>query len=333
MEALFACTVVLVIAFTFVNGYHDAALSIGNSVVVRSLHPKIALLVAAIFNFVGGLLGQGVAETLVDTIVRMPNDEYDVLRLLVAAMAGALVVNVVTYVWSLPISSTHCLFGGLIGAGFVLGAPMSTRVLIVYVLLPLVLAPTFIYVVSVLVTWLVRVVLRHQAPKPMFRRARSMGGVLTGALSVAHGVLSAQKSGAIMVIATAAFLHGTGSRTYEPLDWGLRVALAGALALGTLLSGWRVVRTVSERLVTLDPIKATTSDVVSSTTLYLAAFLFKMPLSMTYTVLAANAGTHRVRRYAQDHFRTFVPVAGSWLLTIPVTAILSAAIGIPLLLV
>lgn len=332
MELLFVAVVLVIVVFAFMNGFHDAAITVGNAVVHRALTPRLALALAAVFNFIGALLGQSIAEVVVANIVDFPPDQVDVLLIVLAGVLGGLVWNLVTYLFALPVSSTHCLFGGLIGAGLVFGATSSGRELFVSVLAPLILTPLVAFLLSFLLMGVVSAVAGATAMKPLFRRSRMVSSVLTGALSLAHGTQDAQKSAAIMMVAVLA------CTTTEPvvldafsIDWPVRITIACALALGTLLSGWRVARTLSVRMVQLDPVKSAVSDFTSTSFMFIAALLLRVPVSMSFLVVAANLGTQFEDRRAGVRMRYLVPVLGSWLLSLPAAAVLAALLALVLL--
>nr|WP_272902371.1 inorganic phosphate transporter [Brevibacterium daeguense] len=315
------------------NGFHDASLTVGNSVVTRALTPRTALLLAAVFNFIGALLGQSIAEVVVEDVLEFPSAHSEILLVIFAGVLGGLIWNVLTYLAALPASSTHCLLGGLIGAGVVFGTTAHPAILFSTVFAPLVMTPLLAFLLSFILTGIATRVFRSAAPKPLFRGTRVVSSVLTGALSLAHGIQDAQKSAAVMMVAW--FAHSTaGPIDYTEIvvSWPVRLIVAAALALGTLLSGWRIARTMSVRMVSMDPVKASVSDLTSSSFMYFAAFVLKLPVSMSFLVAGANLGTQFETGRGTARMRYVLPVAGSWLLTLPIAAVLGALLAAPLLL-
>jgi inorganic phosphate transporter, PiT family len=333
VELLFPAVIALITAFAFMNGFHDASLTVGNSVVTRALTPRTALLLAAVFNFVGALLGQSIAEVVLGDALQFPSAHLSILLVIFAGVLGGLIWNVLTYLVALPVSSTHCLFGGLIGAGLVLGTTAHPAVLFSTVLAPLIVTPLLAFLLSFVLTGFATRVFRSAAPKPLFRGSRIASSVLTGALSLAHGIQDAQKSAAVMMVAWLAYsTAGPIDYTEVEISWPVRLTVASALALGTLLSGWRIARTVSVRMVQLDPVRASVADLTSSSFMYFAAFVFKVPVSMSFLVVGANLGTQFETGRGTARLRYVLPVAGSWLLTLPSAAVLGALLAAPLLL-
>ena len=332
MELLFAAVIVLVVAFAFMNGFHDAAITVGNAVVHRALTPQLALALAAVFNFIGALLGQGIAQVVAENIIELPSDHRDILLIVFAGVLGGLLWNIATYLAALPVSSTHCLFGGLIGAELVFGASSSGHELFTSVLAPLVLTPLVAFVLAMLAMRAMAAFGGSLATKPLFRRSRIISSVLAGGLSLAHGIQDAQKSAAIMMVAVLAYTTSApvGLEAFS-IDWPVRITIAVALALGTLVSGWRIARTLSVRMVDLDPVKAAVSDFTSTTFMYITALMLRVPVSMSFIVVAANLGTQLGGRRASVRMRYLMPVVGSWLLSLPAAGLLAALLALPLL--
>lgn len=325
MDLLFAVAVIAVTAFAFVNGFHDAGVTVGNAVANRALEPRVALWLACAFNFVGALMGQGVALVIAENTVTLPHDPRGVLSVIVAGMTAAVVWGIVTYLMAIPVSSSYSLVGGLLGAGLVYGAVADFEGMLLRLILPLLAAPLVVLGLSALVTWVVTRLAADSAPKPLFRTARAADAVATSLLSLGHGVQDAQKSAAVLVMAVFAYQgvdFVTGDDT--PVDWPVRLLIASALAIGTATSGWRVARTVAVRLVNLDPLKSVIANGVAATATLVSAFAVAVPVSIVYSVTAANVGTQFSGRRGIVRMRFLYPVAGAALLAMPVPALLGA---------
>jgi PiT family inorganic phosphate transporter len=315
VEYLFLAAVLATTGFAFVNGFHDAGVTVGNAVKNRALNPRIALVMAAVFNFVGALLGQGVALTVAENTVTLPHDPHRLLSVVFAGLTAAVVWGVITYLAAVPVSSTYTLVGGLLGAGLVYGAVADLQGMMVLAM-------------SALVTAVVSRLAENAAPKPLFRNARAADAVVTGILALGHGVQDAQKSAAVLMIAVLAY-QGIDFVDGESTDvtWPVRLLIAAALAIGTLTSGWRVARTVATRIVRLDPLKSVLANGVAATATLAAAFAVAVPVSIVYSVTAANVGTQFSGRRGVVRLRFLLPVVGNALLAIPVTALLGAALA------
>ncbi|GAA2015355.1 inorganic phosphate transporter [Brevibacterium samyangense] len=334
MELLFAVVVLVALAFTFMNGFHDMGVTLGNVVAARALEPRVAVWLAVVFNFVGALVGQSLAEVFARYVVDFPPDAVDTMAIIIAGLLGGLVVNIVTYVMAIPVSSTHCLIGGLLGAGIVFGAHIDEAAFGTQVLAPLLVAPVIAFAFSFVLMAVLARLAGTAAPKHLFRTARKVDSVLVGGLALAHGVQSAQKSAALVMIAWYAIETGGADEVPESftVSWWVRISVALVLALGTGLSGWRVARTVSVRMVRMDPVRAVVSDITSATYLLSAAFFHALPTSQSYTVVAANLGTQFIGPRTTIRIRYLLPTAAMWLLCIPVCGVLGAVFAGPMLL-
>lgn len=328
MELLFVVAVFSVTAFAFVNGFHDAGVTVGNAVKNRALKPRIALWLSGTFNFIGALMGQGVALAIAENTVSLPHDPHGILSVIVAGMIAATAWGIVTYLLAVPVSSTYSLVGGVLGAGLVYGAVADFEGMLMRLILPLLIAPLVVLGLSALVTAVVTRLAATAAPKPLFRTARATDAVMTGLLSLGHGVQDAQKSAAVLAMAVLAyegidFVAGEATT----VGWPIRLLIATALAIGTVTSGWRVARTVAVRMVKLDPLKSVIANGVAATTTLVSAFAVAVPVSIVYTVAAANVGTQFSGRRGHIRMRFLYPVIGSALLGIPVPAVLGAALA------
>ncbi|WP_291798415.1 inorganic phosphate transporter [Brevibacterium sp.] len=325
MEILFALVVVVTVAFAFVNGFHDAGVTVGNAVVSRALTPRIAMTLAAVFNFVGALLGLGIAVTVAENIIEFPHQPGDLLSILLAGMAAATLWGIVTYVVAIPVSSTYSLVGGVLGSGLAYGAHADLASLMLRLVVPLLTVPIIVMGISALCTAVLSRLAAGSAPKPLFRRSRAAGAVFTGLLSLGHGIQDAQKSCAILMLAIVAY-QGARFTDGDPFEvtWEVRILVATALAVGTLVSGWRVARTVSRRIALLDPFKSAIADGVSSVALLVSALTVSVPVSLVYTVVGSNLGTQFAGRPGVIRGRFLTPVLAIWVLGIPAPAVLGA---------
>ncbi|WP_166973964.1 inorganic phosphate transporter [Brevibacterium atlanticum] len=328
MELLLVGVIIAAVIFAGSNGFHDAALTIGNAVVGRALKPGWALSLAVVFNFIGALLGEGIAFVVANQIVLFTGSDYLILTCLLIAFVSATIWSLFTYLLALPVSSTHCLIGGLLGAGVVFGFTVNGAEAMESVVWPLLLSPILGFALAWALTLLLSKLLASTPPKPMFRGARMVDSVLTASLSLVHGVQDAQKVAALVMVAIlAADSAAHGSLSVVDISWPVRILIAAALALGTGLSGWRVVRTLSVRMVRLDPLKSAVADGAASVLMYIAALVMRVPVSLTFVLGSSVLGTQYAGRKGHARARYFVPVFGVWLLTIPAAALLAVVIG------
>lgn len=330
MEAAFAVALALGIGFAFVNGFHDTGVAVGNAIVTRALDRRTAFLLAAGFNFAGAIVGQGIVDTLVMTLLDAPHADSRVLLLIIAAIAGGIVVNVATYLMALPIASTHCLIGGMLGAGAAFGVSGGEGTLTQVTLPRLIAGPIVAFGLSIAISAIVLPLLRSRPPKPLFRFMRQTDSVLVAGLSFAHGAQDAQKIGAVLAVAFAAVSGRPQTLFADNRSWWIIVVVAAALAVGTYCSGTRVAYTMSSRLVSMDPPRAAIADGVSTALMYVAAFALRIPFAMSFVVAGANLGTQIGRRRGAVQAKTVVSVAAAWLLGLPASAACAAIIAWPL---
>lgn len=328
MEWLLIGVIICGVIFAASNGFHDAALTIGSAVVTRALSPGWALALAVIFNFIGALLGEGIASVVANHIVEFSGDPHLVLMSIIIAFVAATIWSLLTYLAALPVSSTHCLLGGLVGSGLALGFALDVEETINSVVLPLVISPVLGFFVAWGLTALLSKVIASSPPKPLFRSARMVDSVLTASLSLVHGVQDAQKTAALVMVGLLAVEAAPGTMlSVIDISWPVRIAIALALAAGTGLSGWRVVRTLSVRMARLDPVKSVAANATSTLLMYIAALVMRVPVSLTFVLGSAILGTQFAGRTGRARARFFLPVVGTWIITMPVSALLAAGIS------
>ncbi len=307
------------LTFDFINGMHDAANSIATVVSTRVLRPIQAVIWAALFNFVAAFtFGVSVANTVgKGTISTSIVDE----RLVLAALLGAIVWDMLTWYWGLPSSSSHALVGGLIGAGVVKAgwhvvvAPglEKTGVFIIA-------SPIIGFILATLLTSLLRAVFRNVRPSlanPVFRRLQLLS---SAAVSLGHGTSDAQKTMGIISVLLFSTGH-LGSHFYVPL-WVV-LAAHTAIALGTLAGGWRIVQTMGSRLTLLEPYGGFSAEFSAAASIIYSARL-GVPVSSTHTIAGAIAGVGSARRASAVRWRLAQSIVWAWIVTIPAAAVVAA---------
>ena len=312
--------IVLALVFDFINGFHDAANSIATVVSTRVLSPKLAVVWAAFFNFVAfAVLGTHVAKTIgkgvIDPSVITPH-------ILLAAVVGAIVWNMITWWLGLPTSSSHALIGGLIGAAVVGAGPHS-------VLVPGVIKIAQFIVISPLVGmalgWffmmLMYFIFRNSTPRRVDRLFRRLQLFSAAAFSLGHGGNDAQKTMGIITV----LLYTTGHLKGE-FEVPLWVVLAShaAIALGTMSGGWRIVKTMGMKLTKLQPVGGFCAETAGAITL-LGATLAGIPVSTTHTITGAIVGVGATRRMSAVKWGVAGRIVWAWVLTIPIAATIAAA--------
>ena len=326
MEAVLVVVVVaLALSFDYTNGFHDAANAIATSVSTRALTPRIALVMAAVMNFAGAMIGTSVAETIARSIVALPEDTQAHTRLtlvvIVCALIGAITWNLITWWLGLPSSSTHSIIGGLVGAGMAGGLGIYWSSVVDKVVVPMVLSPaigfTLAFFVMVGVLWLVR----HRPPSRTMRRFRLAQTVSSSAMALGHGLQDAQKTMGVIYLA----LLTVG---WAPPDRGIpiwvKVAAAGAISLGTYSGGWRIMRTLGRKIIEVDPARGFVAESVSASVLYVMAMGLHAPVSTTHTVTSAIMGVGATRRLSAVRWGVAKNIVAAWVLTIPAAAVVAA---------
>jgi len=321
-EVLFVASIVVVaLVFDFFNGFHDAANSVATIVSTRVLSPLQAVVWAAFFNFVAAFgLGIHVANTIgkgiVDTSVV---DE----RVVLSALIGAIVWDVITWRYGLPTSSSHALIGGLVGAAI---ARAGTDVIIgaglEKVSAFIVISPMVGFIAAVFLALAVLQLYQRAAPSAVQGVFRRLQLLSAAAYSLGHGTNDAQKT--MGIIAVLLFTTGhLGGEFHVPL-WVILSAHA-AIALGTLFGGWRIVRTMGLRITKLEPQDGFAAEAASA-----AAILFAtqvgIPVSTTHTISGGIVGVGSTRRLSAVRWGVAANIVIAWILTIPISGLIAAGV-------
>lgn len=311
--------VVIALCFDFINGFHDAANSIATVVSTRVLPPRFAVAWAAFFNFIAAFgLGVHVANTIGKGVV----DPGAINNLaLLAALVGAIVWDLFTWYYGLPVSSSHALIGGLVGAALVAAGPGVLvwsgirKILLFIALSPLVgLALGFGLMVSVF--WIAR----GATPARVDAVFRRLQLVSAGLYSLGHGTNDAQKT--MGVIAVLLFTNGyLGPTFYVPL-WVVLAAHA-AIAAGTLAGGWRIVKTMGMRITKLQPVGGFCAETAAAIAI-LGASYGGIPVSTTHTISGGIMGVGATRRLSAVRWGVAARIVWAWVLTIPAAGLVAA---------
>ena len=317
--ALVLVVIVVALSFDFTNGFHDAANAIATSVSTRALTPRIALLMAALFNLLGAFLGTGVAETIGSGIVDVGLGQHAMVVVL-AALFGAIGWNLFTWRLGLPSSSSHALIGALAGAGIASSANVHWEVILDKVVVPMVVSPLTGFVLGYLVMVAILWGVRKKAPAPTHRRFRMLQTVSAAAMALGHGLQDAQKTMGVIVLALVA----GGFHTGESIPWWVKLSAALAISAGTYSGGWRIMRTLGRRIIHLDPARGFAAESVSAVVLYVAALGFHAPISTTHTISSAIMGVGATKRVSAVRWGVARSMVGAWVLTLPAAGLVAA---------
>jgi PiT family inorganic phosphate transporter len=317
--ALLVLIVLVALVFDFLNGFHDAANSIATVVSTRVLSPQKAVIWAAFFNFVAAfVLGTHVAKTIGSGMIDLSVVTREVV---LAGLIGAILWNLVTWYWGLPVSSSHALIGGYGGAAIAKAGWSSilvagwTKTLLFIVLAPLI-GLILGFFLMVMVNWIVR----NWRPSRVDRRFRGLQLLSAAAYSLGHGGNDAQKT---MGIITGLLVAAGYLKEFRVPLWVILISHA-AIAFGTLFGGWRIVKTMGTKITKLQPIGGFCAETAGAITL-VGATLAGIPVSTTHTITGAIVGVGATKRLSAVKWGVAGRIVWAWVLTIPIAAAVSAA--------
>ncbi|NMO51974.1 inorganic phosphate transporter [Actinoplanes sp. TBRC 11911] len=321
VELVAALAVILAaMAFDFTNGFHDAANAIATSISTRALTPRVALAMAAVGNFVGAHFGAGVAATVGEGLVDLPVGLAS-LGVVFAGVLGAIAWNLITWYFGLPSSSSHALFGGLVGATLVAShGTVQWDNIISKVLIPMVLSPVVGLVLGFLLMVAIMWIFRRGNPSRLNRGFRMAQTVSAAAMSVGHGLQDAAKTIGIVVLA----LYTAGlqdSPTHIP--WWVYWTSASVLAAGTYAGGWRIIRTLGRKIIDLGPAEGFAAETVASSVLFFNALVLHAPISTTHTITSAITGVGATKRLTAVRWNVAANIVVAWVTTFPAAALMA----------
>jgi len=314
------------LAFDFTNGFHDTANAMATSIATGALKPRVAVALSAVLNLVGAFLSVEVAATVAKGIVQLDAvGGQDLLLIVFAGLVGAILWNVATWLLGLPSSSSHALFGGLIGTtiaalgwnGVIWSA--GSQGVLVKIVLPALLAPVVAALVAAVGTWAVYRI-TASADEQARRKGFRWGQIGSASLvSLAHGTNDAQKTMGVIFLALVAY--GTVAKD-DPLPLWVMATCAVAIAAGTYLGGWRIIRTLGKGLVEIDSPQGMAAE-SSSAAIILTSAHFGLPLSTTQTATGSILGSGIGKR-AEVRWSMMGRMAVAWLFTLPMAGLVGA---------
>jgi inorganic phosphate transporter, PiT family len=316
---LLILTIAVALGFSYTNGFHDTANAIATSVSTRALTPRVAVSMAAVANLVGALYSTEVARTVGKGIVDVTGGVT--VELVFAAVAGAVVWNLVTWYFGIPSSSSHALIGGLIGAGLMEGGMSMVQwgQFVEKVIIPMVTSPIAGFFVAYLVMlgllWLVR----HWTPVHVNRWFRWLQIISAAFMAVSHGRNDAQNAMGVITLALVA--SGHLGEFAVPL-WVI-LASAGAMAVGTYSGGWRIIHTLGAKVIRLDPIHGFAAETSAAVVIQVASSV-GAPISTTQTITAAIMGVGSTQRIRAVRWGVARQILAAWVLTLPAAGSVAA---------
>lgn len=318
LSLLLVLVIVAALAFDYINGFHDTANAIATVVSTRVLSPIQAVLMAAVLNVAGAMVATHVAKTIASGIVD-PAQATEVV--VFAAVMGAIVWNLITWVFGIPSSSSHALIGGLLGAAIAKGgvAIVTWNGVLDKVIIPLVGSPVVGFFVAFLTMRLIAALFRGTHPGKAGGSFRRLQLVSSALMAFSHGQNDAQKSMGIITLALVA--SGMLSQPEVPL-W-VKLACATAMGLGTAAGGWRIIKTLGHKIIRLEPVHGFAAE-TSGAAVILAASHFGMPISTTHAITASIFGVGASKRMSAVRWQVARGVVTAWVITIPATAAFGA---------
>jgi PiT family inorganic phosphate transporter len=339
---LLLLVIVTALAFDFTNGFHDTANAMATSIATGALSPKVAVTLSAILNLVGAFLSIEVALTVTNAVVRLQDESGGpdpallegggsaLLLIVLAGLIGGIIWNLLTWLLGLPSSSSHALFGGLIGSTLAglgvdgvnwAGDGSKLDGVVGKVILPALMSPVVAGVVAAVGTWLVFRVIGNLAGRRLDHGFR-IGQIGSASLvSLAHGTNDAQKT---MGVITLALIAAGGWNDTESVPFWVKISCALAISLGTYIGGWRIIRTVGKGLVEITTPQGMAAE-SSSAAVILASSHLGFALSTTHVATGSILGSGVGRPGAQVRWRVALRMVIAWVITLPAAALVGAA--------
>ena len=321
VSLIVALVIALALFFDFTNGFHDTANAMATPIATGALRPRVAVALAAVLNLIGAFLSTEVARTISGGLIREDDAGVQITpEMIFAGLLGAIVWNIITWYFGLPSSSSHALFGGIIGAtvvGVGIGA-IDGSVLLSKIVLPAILAPIIAGLVAFTATRIAWAVAGRTEPST---RGFKYGQIVTSSLvSLAHGTNDAQKTmGVITLTLVAAGFQASGT---GPELWVI-IVCALAIAIGTYVGGWRIIRTVGTRITQITPPQGFAAE-ASTTATILASSHLGFALSTTQVASGSVIGSGLARHHTAVRWRIAGRIGIAWLITLPAAGAMAA---------
>lgn len=310
--------VIVALVFDYINGFHDTANAIATSVSTRVLSPMQAIIMAAGLNFVGAFYSTEVAKTIGKGIV----EQHIVTQgLILAALIGAIIWNLITWYLCIPSSSSHALIGGVIGAGVVAGgfSILNLKGILDKIVLPLIASPLVGMVLGYSIMIALQWIVKDLSPKTVTKYFSKLQIVSAAFMAFSHGNNDAQKS---MGIITMALVSGGFLTSFEVPPWVI-IVCACAMALGTATGGWRIIKTMGHKIIKLEPIHGFAAETTAALTIMTASH-FGAPVSTTHVISSSIIGVGSAKRFSAVRWGVAKTMVIAWVLTIPCSALIAA---------
>lgn len=321
MDTVLLITILIVlfaVIFDFINGFHDTANAIATSVSTKALHPRHAILLAAVMNFLGAMTFTGVAQTISGDIVDPFVLENGSL-VIIAALIAAILWNLITWYFGIPSSSSHALIGAIAGAAIAAAGLSSLNYSgFLSIIKALLFSPLIAFVLGFIVYSIFKVVFKNNNLSKTNQRFRRIQIVTAALQAYSHGTNDAQKA---MGIITMALIVNNYQTSSDIQTW-VQVICATAMALGTAIGGWRIIKTVGGKIMKIRPVNGVAADTSSALIIFGATFLH-LPVSTTHVISSSILGvgtSHRVRGVKWGTAKNMII---TWVITMPISAVIA----------
>lgn len=313
--------VFLALSFDFINGFHDTANAIATSVSTRALKPRVAIIMAAVMNFVGAVSFTGVAKTIGGGVANPADLEFGV-QVVIAALISAIAWNLITWWFGIPSSSSHTLIGSMAGAVIAsAGFEKINASGFIDIMKALFISPFIAFTAGFIIMWILKKIFARSSPHQINKGFR-FGQILTAAFqSFSHGTNDAQKAMGIIVFALVA--AGVQDTMDVPL-W-VKLAAATAMALGTSVGGWKIIKTMGTKIFKIEPINGFAAD-MGSAAVILTATMLHLPVSTTHVITSSILGVGSAKRFSAVKWGTAGRILIAWIITIPISVVMAMLI-------
>jgi PiT family inorganic phosphate transporter len=319
--------ILIALIFDFTNGFHDAANAIATTVSTGALKPKIALLLSAVMNILGGLIGIGVAETISKSIVDLTDlSKHLELTIIASGLLGAIIWNLVTWYFGIPSSSSHALIGGLAGAGLAGYLTMNNSIhifwykgIVLKVIQPMVTSPVLGFVLGFVLMVIVLNIFKNKPYTKVNKVFKKLQILSASAMSLGHGLQDAQKTMGVVFLCTVA---AGWNNLNEPIPLWIKLACATSIGLGTYAGGFKIIKTLGRKIIELDPAKGFVAESLAACLLYINA-AFHLPISTTQTITMSIMGVGATKNAHAVKWGVAKNIVIAWILTLPAAGIIA----------
>lgn len=313
--------IILALAFDFINGFHDTANAIATSVSTRAMKPRTAIMMAAVMNFLGAIMFTGVAKTIGGSVAD-PAKLDNGLEVLIATLLSAIIWNLITWWFGIPSSSSHALIGSLAGAVYVgAGADKLNWSGFTTIVEGLVFSPIIAFVIGYIIMTILRWIFARRSPHTVNKGFRSMQIVTAAIQSFTHGTNDAQKA---MGIITFALVTADFQDHMEVPLW-VKLAAATAMALGTSVGGYKIIKTMGTKIFKIEPINGFAADISAASVIF-GATLFHLPVSTTHAITSSILGVGAAKRFSAVRWSMAGRIVIAWVITIPIVFVMAGLI-------